>query len=158
MSDVQVANGSPLPIQNSNTANTNGNGNTNAIPSNGVPTNAIPTNTASDAAASITTPATPSLCDHYQLLGNGTIHLRGIQPDVNNHVPNLERRKSSCCQRHTLIHDTCANCDMELCEECGYSCVECAQFICRFCVLMFGNGPQEEAEEPLCERCQMFFA
>ncbi|XP_068158327.1 uncharacterized protein [Drosophila tropicalis] len=112
----------------------------------------------SAAAAGATVPeaTAASLHEHYQLLGNGIIHLRDLHPDAVN--PNLERRKSSCCQRHTLIHDTCANCDMELCEECGYSCVECAQFICRFCVLMFGNGPQEEAEEPLCERCQMFFA
>ncbi|XP_068158392.1 uncharacterized protein [Drosophila tropicalis] len=95
-----------------------------------------------------------SLHEHYQLLGNGIIHLRDLHPDAAN--PNLERRKSRCCQRQTLIHDKCCNCSMDLCEECGYSCAECGQFVCRTCVMLFGSQPQEEADDPLCERCQMF--
>lgn len=97
----------------------------------------------------------PALCEQYQLLGDGTILLRNLRADLSN--PRLERQKSRCCQRPTLIHDICVNCTMDLCEECGYSCGECSKFICRSCVTLFGNRP-EEAEDPLCERCQMFLA
>ncbi|KAL7744519.1 hypothetical protein ACLKA6_017042 [Drosophila palustris] len=95
------------------------------------------------------------LYEQYQLIGDGNIILRDLNPDVSN--PGLERRLSTCCQRLTLIRGTCANCTFDLCEECGYSCVECNQFICRTCVTLFGNRP-EEAERPLCEVCQMFVA
>ncbi|KAH8358385.1 hypothetical protein KR200_005388, partial [Drosophila serrata] len=73
-----------------------------------------------------------ALHEHYFLLGDGSILLRDMRPDSEN--PALERRKSRCCQRQTLIHGTCINCDMDLCEECGYSCSECSEFICRSCV------------------------
>ncbi|XP_043660301.1 apoptosis regulatory protein Siva-like [Drosophila teissieri] len=96
----------------------------------------------------------PALCEQYQLLGDGTIILRNLRTDLAN--PRLERHKSRCCQRQTLVHDTCVNCMMDLCEECGYSCVECSKFICRSCVTLFGNRA-DEGEDPLCERCQMFF-
>ncbi|XP_017048281.1 uncharacterized protein LOC108092928 isoform X2 [Drosophila ficusphila] len=96
----------------------------------------------------------PALFEQYQLLGDGTILLRNLRADMAN--PRLERQKSRCCQRQTLIHDTCVNCTMDLCEECGYSCVECSQFICRSCVTLFGNR-SGDADDPLCERCQMFF-
>ncbi|XP_016995455.2 uncharacterized protein [Drosophila takahashii] len=97
----------------------------------------------------------PQLCEQYQLLGDGTIMLRNLRADLSN--PRLERHKSRCCQRQTLIHDICVNCTMDLCEECGYSCGECSKFICRSCVTLFGNR-LDEAEDPLCDRCQMFFA
>ncbi|KAH8362210.1 hypothetical protein KR084_012140 [Drosophila pseudotakahashii] len=97
----------------------------------------------------------PALCEQYQLLGDGTIILRNLRADLSN--PRLERHKSRCCQRQTLIHDICVNCTMDLCEECGYSCCECSKFICRSCVTLFGNR-LDEAEDPLCDRCQMFFA
>ncbi|XP_052857092.1 uncharacterized protein LOC128265254 isoform X2 [Drosophila gunungcola] len=100
-------------------------------------------------------PQPPALFGQYQLMGDGTILLRNLRADMAN--PRLERQKSRCCQRQTLIHDVCVNCNMDLCEECGYSCGECCQFICRSCVTLFGNRP-EEADDPLCERCQMFFA
>ncbi|XP_034490215.1 apoptosis regulatory protein Siva-like isoform X2 [Drosophila innubila] len=102
-----------------------------------------------------TEPQTVNLYEQYQLIGDGNIILRDLNPDVSN--PGLERRLSTCCQRPTLIRGTCANCTFDLCEECGYSCVECNQFICRTCVTLFGNRP-EEAERPLCEVCQMFVA
>ncbi|XP_017067610.1 apoptosis regulatory protein Siva-like isoform X2 [Drosophila eugracilis] len=97
----------------------------------------------------------PALCDQYMLFGDGTIIVRNLQADASN--PRLERRKSRCCQRQSLIHDVCSNCTMDLCEECGYSCGECSKFICRSCVTLFGNRPHE-AEDPLCDRCQMFFS
>ncbi|KAH8420273.1 hypothetical protein KR009_008383, partial [Drosophila setifemur] len=96
-----------------------------------------------------------SLCEQYHLLGDGSILLRDLRPDLAN--PRLERKKSRCCQRQTLIHGFCVNCTMDLCEECGYSCGECSQFICRSCVTLFGHRV-DEAEDPLCEHCQMFFA
>ncbi|TDG40833.1 hypothetical protein AWZ03_012747 [Drosophila navojoa] len=107
-----------------------------------------------------TTPASipvrpANLCEQYQLIGDGNIILRDMNPDAVN--PTLERRLSTCCRRPTLIRGTCANCTFDLCEECGYSCVECSQFICHTCVTLFGNRP-EEAEHPLCEVCQMFVA
>ncbi|KAH8245219.1 hypothetical protein KR032_006703 [Drosophila birchii] len=76
--------------------------------------------------------AATTLHEQYQLLGDGTILVRDMRPDAVN--PSLERRKSRCCQRRTLIHGSCINCTMDLCEECGYSCTECSQFICRSCV------------------------
>ncbi|XP_034667757.1 apoptosis regulatory protein Siva-like [Drosophila subobscura] len=91
----------------------------------------------------------------YGLTGNGGITIRNLANDVIN--PGLERRRSRCCQRLTLIHDRCGNCTDDLCEECGYSCRECSTFICRACVTVFGSNP-EEADDPLCERCQMYFA
>ncbi|XP_064539773.1 uncharacterized protein LOC135429412 isoform X2 [Drosophila montana] len=75
-----------------------------------------------------------NLCEQYQLIGDGNIILRDMNPDVAN--PGLERRLSTCCQRPTLIRGTCVNCTFDLCEECGYSCVECSQFICRTCVTL----------------------
>ncbi|EDV34705.1 uncharacterized protein Dana_GF21455, isoform B [Drosophila ananassae] len=105
--------------------------------------------------AAATAAAAAALCEQYQLLGDGTILLRDLRPDMAN--PRLERKKSRCCQRQTLIHGVCVNCTMDLCEECGYSCGECSQFICRSCVTLFGNRP-DEADDPLCERCQMFYA
>ncbi|KAH8345014.1 hypothetical protein KR059_000594 [Drosophila kikkawai] len=74
----------------------------------------------------------PALHEHYHLLGDGSILLRDLHPDAAN--PCLERLKSRCCQRQTLIHGSCINCSMDLCEECGYSCTECTHFICRSCV------------------------
>ncbi|SPP89273.1 uncharacterized protein LOC117590830 [Drosophila guanche] len=91
----------------------------------------------------------------YGLTGNGGITIRNLANDVIN--PGLERRRSRCCHRLTLIHDRCGNCTDDLCEECGYSCSECSTFICRACVTVFGSDP-EEADDPLCERCQMYFA
>ncbi|XP_070135052.1 uncharacterized protein [Drosophila bipectinata] len=99
--------------------------------------------------------ASATLHEQYQLLGDGTIIVRDMRPDMAN--PRLERKKSRCCQRQTLIHGICVNCTMDLCEECGYSCGECYQFICRSCVTLFGNRP-DDSDDPLCERCQMFFA
>ncbi|EDX00785.2 apoptosis regulatory protein Siva [Drosophila yakuba] len=96
----------------------------------------------------------PELCEQYQLLGDGTIILRSLRTDLAN--PRLELHKSRCCQRQTLVHDICVNCMMDLCEECGYSCGECSKFICRSCVTLFGNRA-DEGDDPLCERCQMFF-
>ncbi|EDV91772.1 GH24415 [Drosophila grimshawi] len=93
------------------------------------------------------------LCDRYYLFGDGTIILRDMNPDGVN--PGLVPRVASCCRRPQLIIDQCANCTFDLCEECGYSCVECHEFICHTCVTLFGNRP-EEAEHPLCEVCQMF--
>lgn len=95
----------------------------------------------------------PKLCEQYYLLGDGTIMLRDLRQDQEN--PHLEGRKSLCCQRQTLIHDTCTNCTMDLCEECGYSCNECFNFICRSCVTLFGNYPAG-IQDTFCERCQMF--
>ncbi|ALC48697.1 CG13373 [Drosophila busckii] len=108
-----------------------------------------------DSAVPVPAAPTLNLCDQYQLIGDGNIILRDLNPDVAN--PTLERRISACCQRPTLIRGNCVNCTFDLCEECGYSCVECSQFICRTCVTLFGNRP-EEAEHPLCELCQMFVA
>ncbi|KAH8272293.1 hypothetical protein KR044_012202, partial [Drosophila immigrans] len=93
--------------------------------------------------------------EQYQLIGDGNIILRDMNPDATN--PELARHMSKCCRRPTFIRAACANCTFDLCEECGYSCVECQQFICRTCVTLFGNHP-EEAERPMCERCQMLFA
>jgi len=76
----------------------------------------------------------PALCEQYYLLGDGSIVLRNLRTDLSN--PRLERVKSRCCQRQTLIHDICVNCVMDLCEECGYSCGECSRFICRSCVTL----------------------
>ncbi|XP_034118311.1 uncharacterized protein LOC132796122 isoform X1 [Drosophila nasuta] len=92
--------------------------------------------------------------EQYQLIGDGNLILRDLNPDAVN--PELVRHMSKCCRRPTFIRAACANCTFDLCEECGYSCVECQKFICRTCVTLFGNRP-EEAERPLCERCQMFF-
>ncbi|XP_033246536.1 apoptosis regulatory protein Siva-like [Drosophila miranda] len=99
----------------------------------------------------------PSTGQHmlYGLTGNGSISIRNMAIDIVN--PRLERKRSRCCQRQTLIHDRCGNCTNYLCEECGYSCRECSKFICRACVTVFGNH-FDEADDPLCERCQMYYA
>ncbi|XP_022227511.2 apoptosis regulatory protein Siva-like [Drosophila obscura] len=117
---------------------------------------ASPDNGASTNAAAGATNAPPMDQSRlYGLTGNGGILIRSMANDVVN--PRLERRRSRCCQRLTLIHDHCANCTDDLCEECGYSCRECSTFICRACVTVFGNHP-DEATDPLCERCQMYLA
>ncbi|XP_030382333.1 uncharacterized protein LOC115629875 [Scaptodrosophila lebanonensis] len=116
---------------------------------------ATSTSTTSTTTTTVATATNVSLCDQYQLMGDGTILVRDLNQDAVN--PNLERRSSRCCQHSTFIHDICVNCTMDLCEECGYSCVECTAFICRACVTLFGNRPSE-AEDPLCERCQMYCA
>lgn len=79
-------------------------------------------------------PPPAHLYEQYQLIGDGNIILRDMNPDVAN--PSLERRLSVCCQKPTFIQGICANCTFDLCEECGYSCVECSQFICRTCVTL----------------------
>lgn len=44
------------------------------------------------------------------------------------------RRKAKCCSRDTYVQDKCVNCQNDLCEECGYSCVECGKFVCSPCI------------------------
>lgn len=88
----------------------------------------------SGAASTTEAPPPAHLYEQYQLIGDGNIILRDMNPDVAN--PGLVRRLSVCCHRPTLIQATCANCTFDLCEECGYSCVECNQFICRTCVTL----------------------
>ncbi|XP_005180795.1 apoptosis regulatory protein Siva-like [Musca domestica] len=63
------------------------------------------------------------------------------------------RRKAKCCNRDTYVQDKCVNCQNDLCEECGYSCVECGKFVCSPCISLFGSG---NVEQPLCEKCSLF--
>ncbi|XP_037936577.1 apoptosis regulatory protein Siva-like [Teleopsis dalmanni] len=85
------------------------------------------------------------------LSGDGRIEFRNEVDPVD--LPKHKKR-ATCCDRETLIQETCCNCStLTLCEECGYSCVECDKFLCRSCVCLFGCG---DIERPICEKCAIF--
>ncbi|KAM7347910.1 apoptosis regulatory protein Siva-like [Cochliomyia hominivorax] len=63
------------------------------------------------------------------------------------------KQKAKCCNRETYVQSDCTNCQQPLCEECGYSCVECGLFVCNTCVTVFGSG---DADRPICEKCSLF--
>uniref|UniRef100_A0AAG5DX37 Uncharacterized protein n=1 Tax=Anopheles atroparvus TaxID=41427 RepID=A0AAG5DX37_ANOAO len=62
-------------------------------------------------------------------------------------------RKCRLCDRMSLIHIDCTNCNLELCEYCGINCSYCPEKICLNCVNIFHC---ETHERPCCEQCKIF--
>ncbi|XP_058466656.1 uncharacterized protein LOC131439538 [Malaya genurostris] len=98
----------------------------------------------------------PEVCQteclaHVRLIGGGEIDF-----DLRNCPSWLERktdRKCRICDRLSLVHADCINCNLELCEHCGISCNFCPDKICLNCVNIFNC---QNAELPCCERCKIF--
>lgn len=67
------------------------------------------------------------------LFGNGQIETAKGSEDLDEEFLWV-RRKAKCCDRDTYVQSDCINCQKSLCEECGYSCTECGEFICNTCV------------------------
>ncbi|XP_053680611.1 uncharacterized protein LOC128731511 [Anopheles nili] len=62
-------------------------------------------------------------------------------------------RKCRMCDRMSIIHADCRNCNLELCEYCGVNCNFCPEKICVNCVNIFQC---ESHDVPCCEECKMF--
>ncbi|XP_037812925.1 apoptosis regulatory protein Siva-like [Lucilia sericata] len=86
------------------------------------------------------------------LFGNGQIEAAKGAEDLEEEFLWV-RRKAKCCDRETYVQSDCTNCQKPLCEECGFSCTECGQFICNSCVTVFGSC---DADHPICEKCSLF--
>ncbi|XP_055628060.1 uncharacterized protein LOC129769678 [Toxorhynchites rutilus septentrionalis] len=100
--------------------------------------------------------AKPLLCQreclkHVRLLGGGEYDF-----DINNCPAWVEKkadRKCRICDRQSLVHADCINCNLELCEFCGISCNYCPEKICMNCVNIFNC---RSSDVPCCERCKIF--
>ncbi|TMW50371.1 hypothetical protein DOY81_004556 [Sarcophaga bullata] len=86
------------------------------------------------------------------LLGNGVIEPTRDADEYDEEFMWI-KDKAECCQRETYVQSDCTNCQKPLCEECGFSCQECGNFICNSCVTVFGCG---NPDHPICEKCSLF--
>lgn len=73
------------------------------------------------------------------LQGNGDVETLRCPEGLDEDDPDNEflwvKRPAKCCQRDTYVQSQCGNqCSKDLCEFCGYSCLECGVFICNTCV------------------------
>lgn len=73
------------------------------------------------------------------LQGNGDVESLRCPEGVDEDDPANEflwvKKTAKCCQRQTYVQSHCGNqCSKDLCEFCGYSCLECGVFICNTCV------------------------
>lgn len=73
------------------------------------------------------------LCKLVVLFGNGQVESAKGADELDEEFLWV-RRKAKCCNRETYVQGDCTNCQKPLCEECGYSCVDCGYFICNSCV------------------------
>nr|XP_029731199.1 uncharacterized protein LOC109399560 [Aedes albopictus]XP_029731200.1 uncharacterized protein LOC109399560 [Aedes albopictus]XP_029731201.1 uncharacterized protein LOC109399560 [Aedes albopictus] len=62
-------------------------------------------------------------------------------------------RKCRICDRQSVVHADCTNCNLELCEFCWISCHYCPEKICMNCVNLFNC---QNSDVPCCERCKIF--
>ncbi|XP_320757.5 uncharacterized protein LOC1280887 [Anopheles gambiae] len=62
-------------------------------------------------------------------------------------------RKCRQCDRMSIVHADCTNCNLELCEYCGVNCNTCPEKICLNCVTIFHCVSHDL---PCCEQCKMF--
>ncbi|XP_055600241.1 uncharacterized protein LOC129749327 [Uranotaenia lowii] len=88
---------------------------------------------------------------HVRLLGGGE-----CQFDTHSCPAWIEKqpdRKCRVCDRMSLVHAECTNCNLELCEHCGISCGHCPDKICMSCVNLFNC---QNMDIPCCERCKIF--
>ncbi|XP_058829363.1 uncharacterized protein LOC131688830 [Topomyia yanbarensis] len=98
----------------------------------------------------------PGVCQseclaHVRLVGGGEIDF-----NMRNCPSWLEKkadRKCRICDRLSLVHADCVNCNLELCEHCGISCNYCPEKICLNCVNIFNC---QNSDVPCCERCKIF--
>lgn len=68
-------------------------------------------------------------------------------------IPDVADRKCLGCSKEARVHGDCLNCNLELCEYCGYSCVDCNEPLCVNCVEIFDCGTPDGA---CCNRCQFY--
>ncbi|XP_055535006.1 uncharacterized protein LOC129724288 isoform X2 [Wyeomyia smithii] len=88
---------------------------------------------------------------HVRLLGGG-------ETDFDFHqcpswIEKKPDRKCRICDRLSMVHADCVNCNLELCEYCGFSCSYCPEKICMNCVNLFNC---QNSDVPCCERCKIF--
>lgn len=87
-------------------------------------------------------PATEELLPLWKLVflrGNGDVDSLPYPEGIDEDDPANEflwvKKHSKCCDRKTYVQSHCGNqCFKNLCEFCGYSCVECGIFLCNSCV------------------------
>lgn len=66
------------------------------------------------------------------LLGNGEIkYIAGNKKSV---AENSNRKCRFCSKASTIQATDCTNCNLEMCEFCGISCVQCNEPLCMSCV------------------------
>uniref|UniRef100_A0A1B0CA90 Apoptosis regulatory protein Siva n=1 Tax=Lutzomyia longipalpis TaxID=7200 RepID=A0A1B0CA90_LUTLO len=53
------------------------------------------------------------------------------------------KRNCSGCLKTSTFHTTCTNCNLELCEFCGYTCTWCRKGICEACIKIYSCGTIE---------------
>lgn len=70
-----------------------------------------------------------------------------------NWIPETSDRSCKICQKSSVIHADCSNCNLELCEFCGFSCVICKEPVCSTCVNLFNCGT---IDNPCCEKCKVY--
>lgn len=95
-------------------------------------------NTASDNNKPMSTVPLP-LWKLVSIRGNGDVESLPCPDGVDEDDPTNEflwvKRQSKCCDRKSYVQSHCGNqCSKDLCEFCGYSCIECGVFLCNFCV------------------------
>ncbi|XP_065084038.1 uncharacterized protein LOC135706348 [Ochlerotatus camptorhynchus] len=98
----------------------------------------------------------PGVCQreclkHVRLLGTGEYDF-----DIANCPAWMAKkadRECRICDRISLVHADCTNCNLELCEFCGISCHYCPEKICMNCVNIFNC---RNSDVPCCERCKIF--
>ncbi|XP_055383662.1 uncharacterized protein LOC129613567 isoform X1 [Condylostylus longicornis] len=61
-------------------------------------------------------------------------------------------KNSNCCNKISYIASDCSNCNLCLCEHCGFSCVNlCGAVLCTTCITLFECGT---FDEPICKQCK----
>ncbi|GAB0095712.1 hypothetical protein DMENIID0001_111290 [Sergentomyia squamirostris] len=94
-----------------------------------------------------------TLCYQSVLLcGNGEVR-DATTNNVNNLPDSLVKSCSGCLKFSTKFHGICINCNLELCEFCGYSCSNCQKEICEPCIKMYNCG---SFENPICGNCRIY--
>lgn len=67
--------------------------------------------------------------DTVLLNGNGLFTVNG---KVNQNKSS--NRECNSCMKISLYHADCKNCNLELCEFCGFNCSDCGKFLCNNCI------------------------
>ncbi|XP_053688141.1 uncharacterized protein LOC128737512 [Sabethes cyaneus] len=88
---------------------------------------------------------------HVRLLGGGETEFDFHQ--CPSWIEKKPDRKCRLCDRLSLVHADCVNCNLELCEYCGFNCSFCPDKICTNCVNLFNC---QKSNAPCCERCKIF--
>ncbi|XP_055703847.1 apoptosis regulatory protein Siva-like [Phlebotomus papatasi] len=85
------------------------------------------------------------------LCGSGEV--RDVQTNALIHPESHPRSCSGCLKASTGYHTTCSNCNLELCEFCGYTCLWCRKGICETCIKLYNCG---SLERPICDNCSIY--